>query len=129
MILRVSNFLITAASHLIVLTFLIWPTSILAHAVVVKSSPEKDSSISQSPKQVDIWFNERVMSKHKSLAVTDSTGKRVDNKDIKQEMLDQSHIFTTLPELPPDTYTVRYRVISADTHVVSGKFSFTIQKP
>jgi methionine-rich copper-binding protein CopC len=129
MILRVSNFLITAVNHLIVLTFLIWPTSILAHAVVVKSSPEKDSALSQSPKQVDIWFNERVMSKHKSLAVTDSNGKRVDNKDIKQEMLDQSHIFTTLPELPPDTYTVRYRVISADTHVVSGKFSFTIQKP
>lgn len=109
--------------------FTAFPASVLAHAIMVKSSPEKDSTIDRSPAQVDIWFNEKVRSAHKSLAVISSAGQRVDNKDIQQEALDPSHIYTSIPDLPPDTYTVRYRVISADTHVVSGKFSFTIGKP
>ncbi len=122
-----ATFLIYILIALFFLTVL--PATVSAHAVMVRSSPDKDSTISQSPPQVDIWFNENVMSAHKSLAVINSSGKRVDNKDIKQEALDPSHIFTSIPSLPPDTYTVRYRVISADTHVVSGKFSFTVEKP
>lgn len=105
------------------------PATSHAHAIMVRSSPEKDSTISQSPSQVDIWFNEKVRSAHKSLAVINSSGKRMDNKDIQQETLDPSHILISIPDLPSDTYTVRYRVISADTHVVSGKFSFTVEKP
>jgi len=128
-LLGAKRFLLPPVVRLVLLLFLIWPMSLSAHAVMVKSSPEKDSTISRSPKKIDVWFNEKVRSAHKSLAVTDSTGRRVDNKDIKQKLLDQSHIFTSIPDLPPDTYTVRYRVMSADTHVVSGKFSFTIQKP
>ncbi|MFZ1850697.1 MAG: copper resistance CopC family protein [Nitrosomonas sp.] len=128
-LLGVKRFLLPAVVTLAILLSFMWPMSLSAHAVMVKSSPEKDSTISQSPKKIDIWFNEKVRGAHKSLAVTDSTGKRVDNKDVKQELLDQSHIFTSIPDLPPDTYTVRYRVMSADTHVISGKFSFTIQKP
>lgn len=128
-LLGTKRFLLLPVVGLALLLFFIWPMSLSAHAVMVKSSPEKDSTISRSPKKIDVWFNEKVRGAHKSLAVTDSAGKRVDNKDVKQKLLDQSHIFTSIPDLPPDTYTVRYRVMSADTHVISGKFSFTIQKP
>jgi methionine-rich copper-binding protein CopC len=34
-----------------------------------------------------------------------------------------------MPKLPPDTYTVRYRVMSADTHIVTGRFTFTVTTP
>lgn len=111
---------------LIFMTFSALPENAFAHAVMVKSVPEKDSTITESPKQVDVWFNEHVRSAFKSLAVMNSAGKRVDNKNIEQEVLDPSHIYITIPQLPPDTYTVRYRVISADTHAVSGKFDFTV---
>jgi methionine-rich copper-binding protein CopC len=29
--------------------------------------------------------------------------------------------------LPAGTYTVRYRVVSQDTHIVTGKFQFTVK--
>ncbi len=105
------------------------PSSVFAHAIMVKSQPEKDSTITDYQKQVDIWFNEKVAEQFKALAVINSSGKRVDNKDIRQEVLDLSHIYITTPQLPPDTYTVRYRVMSADTHIVTGKFNFTITQP
>lgn len=105
------------------------PLPVFAHAIMVKSQPEVDSTIAESPKQVDVWFNDKVGSEYKALAVINSVGKRVDNKDAEQETFDQSHLYTTVTDLPPDTYTVRYRVVSIDTHIVTGKFKFTIKKP
>lgn len=114
---------------LALLTSLALPPPVFAHAIMVKSQPVVDSTIGESPKQVDVWFNDKVGSEYKALAVIDSAGKRVDNKDAAQETFDQSHLYTTIPELTPGTYTVRYRVVSLDTHIVTGKFKFTIKKP
>jgi methionine-rich copper-binding protein CopC len=105
------------------------PLPVFAHAIMVKSQPEVDSTIAESPKQVDVWFNDKVGSEYKALAVINGAGKRVDNKDVEQETFDQSHLYITVTDLPPDTYTVRYRVVSIDTHIVTGKFKFTIKTP
>jgi methionine-rich copper-binding protein CopC len=113
--------------HLVYIVCLLLPVSGYSHAIMVKSQPEADSTITVSPKQVDVWFNDKVGSEYKALAVIDSTGKRVDNKDVTQETFDQSHLYATVSELPPGTYTVRYRVVSIDTHIVTGKFKFTIK--
>jgi methionine-rich copper-binding protein CopC len=115
--------------NMAIIAILALPLPIFAHAIMVKSQPEADSTITESPKQVDTWFNDKVGSEYKALAVINSAGKRVDNKDAAQETFDQSHLYTTVTELPPDTYTVRYRVVSMDTHIVTGKFKFTIKKP
>lgn len=114
---------------LMLLAGLALPLPIFAHAILVKSQPPADSTVAESPKQVDVWFNDKVGSEYKALAVINSAGKRVDNKDATQETFDQSHLFTTVTDLPPDTYTVRYRVVSLDTHIVTGKYKFTIKKP
>jgi methionine-rich copper-binding protein CopC len=114
---------------LALLTSLALPFPVFAHAIMVKSQPVVESTIAESPKQVDVWFNDKVGSEYKALAVIDSAGKRVDNKDAEQETFDQSHLYVTVPQLPPGTYNVRYRVVSMDTHIVTGKFKFTIKTP
>lgn len=105
------------------------PLTTFAHAILVKSTPAKDSVVTVSPSQVDVWFNDKVGSEFKALAVIDSTGKRLDNKDVQQETFDESHLYATLQPLVPGTYTVRYRVVSIDTHIVTGKFQFTVKAP
>lgn len=116
-----------ALLSLILLTSLALPLPVFAHAIMVKSQPVVDSTIAESPTQIDVWFNDKVGSEYKALAVIDNTGKRVDNKDIVQETFDQSHIYVTVPKLAPGTYTVRYRVVSIDTHIVTGKYNFTLK--
>jgi len=106
---------------------LIVPSMAWAHAILVKSQPEKDAELSEAPKQIDLWFNDPVRSQYKALAVINSEGKRVDNRDVAQEMLDGSHIYATVSDLEPGTYTIRYRVVSQDTHIVTGKFNFTVK--
>lgn len=103
------------------------PFSAFSHAIMVKSQPEKDATITVSPKQIDIWFNDKVGSEYKAVAVIDSKGNRVDNKDVMQEILDGSHLYCTVPPLEAGVYTVRYRVVSIDTHIITGKFQFTIK--
>jgi copper resistance protein C len=115
--------------NMVIFAILASPLPVFAHAIMVKSQPEVDSTAAESPKQVDVWFNDKVGSEYKALAVINSAGQRVDNKDATQETFDQSHLYTTVTDLPPDTYTVRYRVVSMDTHIVTGKFKFTIKKP
>ncbi len=103
-----------------------WSQWAAAHAIMVKSSPEKESKISQSPKRVDVWFDDNVGPKYTSLAVVNSKGERVDNKDGELEMMDKSHLSASVKQLTPGRYGVRYRVQSADGHIVTGKFFFEI---
>lgn len=121
-----------AISVVLVQTVLIalWmPSAAFAHAILMESEPAAESALDTSPDQINIWFNENVASEFKALAVINSAGKRVDNNDVRQATLDRSHIYVTTPRLPPDTYTVRYRVMSADTHIVTGRFTFTVSLP
>ena len=76
------------------------PLPVFAHAIMVKSQPVADATVAESPKQVDVWFNDKVGSEYKALAVINSAGKRVDNKDIEQETFDPSHLYTTVTNLP-----------------------------
>ncbi len=122
-----SNYNRKIFSTLIFTLTLSTPLSVFAHAIMVKSQPEQNATIAVSPKQIDVWFNDKVGGEYKAVAVIDSKGNRVDNKDVQQELLDGSHLYCTTPALPPDTYTVRYRVVSIDTHIVTGKFQFTIK--
>lgn len=105
------------------------PISAFAHAKMVKSEPAKDSVIATAPQKVDVWFDDKVGSEFKALAVIDSTGKRMDNKDVQQETFNEAHLYATLQPLPPGVYTVRYRVVSIDTHIVTGKFQFSVKAP
>lgn len=103
--------------------------SVFAHAILVKSLPEQNAAITASPKQIDVWFNDKVGSEYKALAVIDENGNRVDNKDVTQDILDGAHLYCTVPALPAGSYTVRYRVVSFDTHIITGKYQFSIKTP
>jgi copper resistance protein C len=100
--------------------------TLLAHAILVKSMPQKEQMINAAPERIELWFNEGVGSKYTSLAVVNSEGKRVDKKDGALDFSDRSHLSATLESLPPGRYGVRYRVQSADGHIVTGKYFFTV---
>ena len=98
----------------------------LAHAILVKANPERESTISDAPDEVSLIFNDSVGQEFLALAVIDPNGKRVDNHDAKLDFTDHSHLRASVSKLSPGRYTVRYRVLSADGHVVSGKYFFDV---
>ena len=105
---------------------MMWSQWASAHAIMVRSTPEKESSSNVIPERVDVWFDAGVGPKYTSLAVVNSKGERVDNGDGELEMMDKSHLSATLKPVTPGRYGVRYRVQSEDGHIVTGKFFFEI---
>lgn len=102
---------------------------LLAHAILVESEPEQGTAVHEPPEKIELWFNEGVGRDYMALAVIDNTGARVDDENARLGYLDKSYLRVTLPPVIPGTYTVRYRVQSADGHIVSGKFNFAVQGP
>ena len=102
------------------------PLPAAAHAFLVKSSPGRRATLSQPPSRVDLTFNERLEPAYSSVAVWSDKGTQVDLRDAAVVASEPRRLGVSLPSLPAGTYTVRFRVLSIDGHVVESDFPFTI---
>ena len=95
-----------------------------------RTAPTRGADVQKQPDQVAFYFSEPVESAFGSVRVYDSSGEEVQAGDVLRPADDGSAIATALePDLPDGTYTATYRVVSADSHPVSGGFVFSIGEP
>lgn len=112
-----------------VLALLCAPATALAHAQLQQSSPGRDAIVGHVPKLVSFTFDEAVGGSLGAVRVYDSAGKRVDAGDAFHPDGRGPTIAVGLkPGLAQGTYTATYRVVSADTHIVTGGVVFSIGK-
>jgi len=76
---------------------------------------------------VRLWFNEELEGEYASLIVLDAEKHPV--TEIKPQLAqdDPKSIVLPLPELTPGKYSVKFRVLSVDGHVVESSFDFTVK--
>lgn len=98
-----------------------------AHALLVHADPAKDSVIEVPPSEIKLTFNEEVGEEYLALAVQNDKGKRVDGHDASLQFGNHANLTASVSGMTSGKYLVRYRVLSADGHVVSGKYNFTIK--
>jgi methionine-rich copper-binding protein CopC len=115
------------ASALLAGLLALLPVAVAAHAFLVKSSPTRRAVLAQPPTRVDLWFNERLEPAYSRVSVVDAAGRQVDLGDGGVGRDDARRLTASLPTIAPGTYTVRYRVLSVDGHVVDGTFAFTVE--
>jgi hypothetical protein len=120
-----------AASALValVLASALVPAAGEPHAALVKSSPAARAVLARSPARTELWFSERLEPAYSSLSVVDGADVAVDGKDVVVGPDDPRRLSVSLPALPPGRYTVRFRVLSVDGHLVQSTFPFTIKRP
>lgn len=96
-----------------------------AHAVLESTSPAQGAQVDTPPTVVSLTFGESVTVDDASLQVLGPSGVRVDDGVVTHPGGDGSKVGVGLrTDLPLGSYTVVWRVISADSHPVSGTFSF-----
>jgi copper transport protein len=101
--------------------------SAYAHAILQQSSPSNNSVARTSPSKVSLEFNEAVETAFGSIRVYDCGGGRVDSGKILRPS--KSSVAVKIDrKLGRGTYTVTWRVISADSHPVAGAFVFNVGK-
>ena len=103
------------------------PINSWGHAYLVKSSPARRAVLLTPPTRVVLWFNERLEAQFSQLSIWNTEGQQVDGGDVQVGPDDSKRLSVGMPTLPAGSYTVKYRVLSVDGHVVEAEFPFTIR--
>ena len=99
----------------------------LAHAALVKAEPPRRAVLAKAPAQVQLWFNEEIESAFASLIVLNADKNPVTAVKPQLASNDLKSIVLPLPELAPGKYSVKFRVLSLDGHVIQSSFDFTVK--
>jgi copper transport protein len=104
--------------------------SVSAHSAVRETSPGEGTVLKSAPKQVTMTFTEAVGITDDSLRVLSPENRRVNAGDTEHASGRSDMVRVPLDDgLADGTYTVAWRVVSADSHPISGAFTFSIGKP
>lgn len=106
---------------------LVWPARASSHAYLVRSAPASRAVVTRAPERVQLWFNERLEPAYSRVSVWNREGQRVDAGDVEVARAEPTRLSVGVPPLPAGAYTVRYRVLSVDGHVVESQFGFTVR--
>jgi len=101
------------------------PGTAWAHATLRSTKPQFGHELGQGPRTIVLHFDQQVKVLPGSIQVLNGTGTnfagtaRADNTDV----------VAPVRPLKLGAYTVRWRAISADSHVVSGVWTFGVGVP
>lgn len=120
---KLPSFLIAAAA------LLAYAPSASAHAVLQGTSPARGVTVKSQPHLITFRFSEPVESSFGAVRVYDAKGNQVESGSVSRPSGQSSVGIGLKSDLPDGSYTATFRVISADSHPVSGGFVFSIGKP
>ncbi|MEE1929948.1 copper resistance protein CopC [Streptomyces sp. TRM 70351] len=102
-----------------------------AHAALTDTSPAEGSVVAEAPQAVTLTFSERVAMSGDAVRVLDPDGERVDAGGPAEVGGTGAVTYAVglRPGVPNGTYTVAWQAVSADSHPVSGAFTFSVGAP
>lgn len=101
-------------------------TGASAHSFLEGADPRPGSTVKTVPAEVRLRFTERLEAAFSTVQVTDEAGRRVDRGETHMNAGAPKQLRVPLLSIGPGRYTVNWRVLSVDSHVVEGKFSFRL---
>ncbi|WP_433546737.1 copper resistance CopC/CopD family protein [Streptomyces sp. CA-294286] len=102
-----------------------------AHAALTDSNPKDGAVLATAPKDVTLNFSEQIALGEDAIRVLDPSGKRADTGETLDLCSGNvvKYGIALHSGLPDGTYTVAWQAVSADSHPISGAFTFSIGAP
>jgi copper transport protein len=100
-----------------------------AHAFLFGAVPADGARVDTSPPQIVLTFDEAVETALGSLRVLDAAGNNHTDGALFHPNNDRTKVAIRVQPLIHGTYTVAWRVVSADSHLVSGDYVFGVGEP
>lgn len=97
-----------------------------AHAVLESTTPADGDQLDAAPEQIVLRFSESVSTPDDGVVVYAGSGDSLEIGEPSHPDEESSAVAVDLPGLDDGAYVVSYRVISSDSHPVSGAFTFTV---
>jgi methionine-rich copper-binding protein CopC len=96
------------------------------HFALERSAPEADATV-QAPSEIRLWFTEEPQEGTTSIRLVEAGDSGVEVGDVTQDGDDPTSFFVELEGmLPAGTYTVSWRGMGDDGHVVRDTFDFSV---
>ena len=99
-----------------------------AHAVLLRTDPSPQTTVKNPPTSVKLVYSEPVEVSFGAVRVFDVDANRVDTGSISRAQGGRE-VVVPVRSLKDGTYTVTWRVVSADGHPVHGGFTFYVGAP
>ncbi|WP_406674378.1 copper resistance CopC family protein [Nonomuraea sp. N2-4H] len=94
-----------------------------AHNVLISSDPKDGATLTAPPERVTLVFDQAVRQGYAQVGVTSADGGSwADGAAV----VAAERVTVQVKPLPAGSYTVGYRILSADGHPVTGKIGFTV---
>ena len=104
------------------------PLDAFAHAELVRSTPNANALLKKAPSQVELEFGESLTTlggkADNHIYIFDAQNNRI--KTTFTSVVKRIAKVTIVNPLKSGSYTVRYRVVSADGHILNSEFKFRV---
>jgi copper resistance protein C len=94
-----------------------------AHAFLDHAEPRVGNKVGNPPRELTLWFTQKLEPAFSSVTVTGPSGQRV---DAGKARVSGNQMSVSLKGGGAGTYHVNWRVLSVDTHTTDGSFSFDV---
>jgi methionine-rich copper-binding protein CopC len=109
----------------IIIPLLLWLVTgeASAHAFLDHAQPRVGNTVATAPREVTLWFTQKLEPAFSSVTVTNAAGQRVDTGKTR---VSGNQMSVSLRSGGAGTYRVTWRVLSVDTHTTDGSFTFQV---
>jgi copper resistance protein C len=94
-----------------------------AHAFLDHAQPRVGNTVATAPREVTLWFTQKLEPAFSTITVTNAAGQRVDTGIPR---VNGNQMSVSLRSGGAGTYRVTWRVLSVDTHTTDGSFTFRV---
>ena len=99
-----------------------------AHAHLERALPVAGSVVREPPRELTLWFTQRIEPAFSVVRVFDAAGKEIATGAPQFDAVYGKVMRISLPTLGAGTYRAKWRVVSVDTHVSEGEFTFDVAR-
>jgi len=116
-----------AAAVVIGVSAIASPSAAMRHLRLLKSFPAKDAVLTTSPDAVRLWLSEPTQAPISKITVANATGEAVALDALtRADDKDAPLVAKLTKPIGAGQYTVTWKAMSKDGHVVNGTFGFRV---
>lgn len=97
-----------------------------AHAALLESDPADGVVLAAQPRQIELRFSEKVATGLGAVKVLAPDGSRADTGEVSTRAHGRAVVAQLRTDLPRGTFVLLWRVVSEDSHPVSGTSTFSV---
>jgi len=94
-----------------------------AHALLDHAEPRVGNKVASAPREVTLWFTQKLEPAFSTVTVTNASGQRVDTGKAR---VSGNQMSVSLRSGGTGAYHVKWHVLSVDTHTTDGSFTFEV---